>query len=204
MYVARVPNRNSPPAWLLREGYREGGKVKSRTLANITHWPMAKIERLRQVLRDEVPADSGDELRMLRSLPHGHVAAVLGTARKIGLERLLASGYAPARMVALVLAMIVARVINPVSKLATARQLDEATASSSLGALLGLGTVSEQELYVALDWLLSRQPRIEQRLARRHLSQATLVLYALSHQVKRCLQTLHSLFTSLAAMRVAG
>lgn len=180
MYVARVPNRNSPPAYLLREGYREGGQVKSRTLANITHWPMAKIERLRQVLREEVPADGGDELRMLRSLPHGHVAAVLGTARKIGLERLLASGDAPARMVALVLAMIVARVINPVSKLATARQLDEATASSSLGALLGLGTVSEQELYVALDWLLSRQPRIEQRLARRHLSQGTLVLYDVS------------------------
>jgi len=180
MYVARVPNRNSPPAYLLREGYREGGQVKSRTLANITHWPMAKIERLRHVLRDERPADGGDELRMLRSLPHGHVAAVLGTARKIGLERLLASGYAPARMVALVLAMIVARVIDPVSKLATARLLDEATASSSLGALLGLGAVSEQELYVALDWLLSRQARIEQRLARRHLSQGTLVLYDVS------------------------
>lgn len=180
MYVARVPNRNSPPAWLLREGYREGGQVKSRTLANITHWPMAKIERLRQVLRDAGPAECGDELRMLRSLPHGHVAAVLGTARKIGLERLLASRDAPARMVALVLAMIVARVIDPVSKLATARQLDAATASSSLGALLGLGAVSEQELYVALDWLLSRQPRIEQRLARRHLSQGTLVLYDVS------------------------
>jgi hypothetical protein len=180
MYVARVPNRNSPPAYLLREGYREGGQVKSRTLANITHWPMAKIERLRQVLREAVPAEGGDELRMLRSLPHGHVAAVLGTARKIGLERVLASGYAPARMVALVLAMIVARVVDPVSKLATARLLDEATASSSLGALLGLGAVSEQELYAALDWLLSRQPRIEQRLARRHLSQGTLVLYDVS------------------------
>ena len=117
---------------------------------------------------------------MLRSLPHGHVAAVLGTARKIGLERLLASGYAPARMVALVLAMIVVRVIDPVSKLATARHLDEATANSSLGALLGLGAVSEQELYAALDWLLSRQPRIEQRLARKHLSQGTLVLYDVS------------------------
>lgn len=180
MYVARVPNRNSPPAYLLREGYREGGQVKSRTLANITHWPMAKIERLRQVLREEVAAQCGDELRMLRSLPHGHVAAVLGTARKIGLERLLASGYAPARMVALVMAMIVARVVDPVSKLATARLLDEATASSSLGALLGLGAVSEQELYVALDWLLSRQPRIEQRLARKHLSRGTLVLYDVS------------------------
>ncbi len=180
MYVARVPNRTSPPAYLLREGYREDGKVKNRTLANITHWPMAKIERLRQALRDDAPEAGDNELRMLRSLPHGHVAAVLGTARKIGLERMLASGFAPARMVALVLAMIVARVIDPSSKLATARQLDEATASSSLGAVLGLGTVSEQELYLALDWLLGRQADIEQRLARRHLREGTLVLYDVS------------------------
>ncbi len=180
MYVARVPNRNSPPAYLLREGYREDGKVKNRTLANITHWPMAKIERLRHALRDDAPEAGGDELQMLRSLPHGHAAAVLGTARRIGLERVLASGLAPARMVALVLAMIVARVIDPCSKLATARQLDEATASWSLGALLGLGAVSEQELYVALDWLLGQQPRIEQRLARRHLRAGTLVLYDVS------------------------
>jgi len=177
MYVARVPNRNSPPAYLLREGYREDGKVKSRTLANLSHWPLAKIERLREVLRDEVLPGGRDGLTMLRSLPHGHVAAVLGTARKIGLERLLAVGQAPARLVALVLAMIVARVIDPASKLATARQLDAMTATSSLGALLGLGTVSEQELYTALDWLLSRQPHIEQRLARQHLHQGTLVLY---------------------------
>ena len=91
MYVARVPNRNSPPAYLLREGYREDGTVKSRTLANLSHWPLAKIERLRQVLRDDVLPDGRDGLTMLRSLPHGHVAAVLGTARKIGLERLLAA-----------------------------------------------------------------------------------------------------------------
>ncbi len=177
MYVARVPNRNSPPAYLLREGYREDGKVKSRTLANLTHWPLAKIERLRQVLRDEVLSDGRDGLTMLRSLPHGHVAAVLGTARTIGLERLLAARQAPARLVALVLAMIVARVIDPASKLATARRLDAMTATSSLGALLGLGTVSEQELYSALDWLLSQQARIEQRLAWQHLNRGTLVLY---------------------------
>ncbi|HET7882864.1 MAG TPA: IS1634 family transposase [Acetobacteraceae bacterium] len=177
MYVARVPNRNSPPAYLLREGYREDGKVKSRTLANLTHWPLAKIERLRQVLRDEVLPDGRDGLTMLRSLPHGHVAAVLGAARKLGLERLLAARQAPARLVALVLAMIVARVIDPASKLATARQLDAMTATSSLGALLGLGTVSEQDLYTALDWLLSQQARIEQRLALQHLSHGTLVLY---------------------------
>jgi transposase len=180
MYVALVPNRSSPPAYLLREGYREGGKVKSRTLANLSHWPLAKIERLRRVLRDEVLSGAVEGLTMLRSLPHGHVAAVLGIARKIGLDRLLAAGQAPARLAALVLAMILARVIDPASKLATARQLDAATATSSLGPLLELGTVSEQELYAALDWLLSQQSRIESRLAQRHLSQGTLVLYDVS------------------------
>jgi Transposase DDE domain len=180
MYVAVVPNRNSPPAYLLREGYRKDGKVKSRTLANLSHWPLAKIERLRRVLRDEVLSGATEGLTMLRSLPHGHVAAVLGIARKIGLDRLLAAGRAPARLAALVLAMILARVIDPASKLATARQLDTATATSSLGPLLDLGTVSEQELYAALDWLLSQQSRIERRLAQRHLSQGTLVLYDVS------------------------
>ena len=180
MYVALVPNRSSPPAYLLREGYREDGKVKSRTLANLSHWPLAKIERLRRVLRDEVLGGATEGLTMLRSLPHGHVAAVLGVARKIGLDRLLAAGQASARLAALVLAMILARVIDPASKLATARQLDAATATSSLGPLLELGTVSEQELYAALDWLLSQQSRIESRLARRHLSQGTLVLYDVS------------------------
>ena len=177
MYVACVPNRGSPPAYLLRAGYREDGKVKTRTLANLSHWPLAKIERLRRVLRDEVLSDPGQGLTMLRSLPHGHVAAVLGTARKIGLDRLLAVKRAPPRMVALVLAMIVARVIDPASKLATARQLDATTATSSLGPLLGLETVSEQDLYAALDWLVSQQSHIEQRLARKHLSNGTLVLY---------------------------
>ncbi len=180
MSVAVVPNRNSPPAYLLREGYRNDGKVKSRTLANLSHWPLAKIERLRRVLRDEVLSGATEGLTMLRSLPHGHVAAVLGIARKIGLDRLLAAGRAPARLAALVLAMILARVIDPASKLATARQLDTATATSSLGPRLDLGTVSEQELYAALDWLLSQQSRLERRLAQRHLSQGTLVLYDVS------------------------
>ena len=111
MYVALVPNRSSPPAYLLREGYREDGKVKSRTLANLSHWPLAKIERLRRVLRDEVLGGATEGLTLLRSLRHGHVAAVLGVARKIGLDRLLAAGQASARLAALVLAMILARVI---------------------------------------------------------------------------------------------
>jgi Transposase DDE domain len=180
MYVALVPNRNSPPAYLLREGYREDGKVKSRTLANLSHWPLVKIERLRRVLRDEMLGDDAEGLAMLRSLPHGHVAAVLGIARKIGLDRLLAAGQGSARLAALTLAMILARVIDPASKLATARQLDAATATSSLGPLLELGTLSEQDLYAALDWLLGQQSRIESRLAQRHLSQGTLVLYDVS------------------------
>jgi hypothetical protein len=164
---------------LCRTGIRRR-PIKSRTLANLSHWPLAKIERLRRVLRDEVLSGAAEGLTMLRSLPHGHGAAVLGIARKIGLDRLLAAGQAPARLAALVLAMVLARVIDPASKLATARQLDAATATSSLGPLLELGTVSEQELYAALDWLLSQQSRIESRLAQRHLSQGTLVLYDVS------------------------
>ncbi len=108
------------------------------------------------MLRDEVPEPGERGLTTLRSLPHGHVAAVLGTARRIGFDRLLAA-KAPARLAHLVLALVVARVIEPSSKLATARQLDAATASSSLGPVLGLDAVSEKELYATLDWLLANQ-----------------------------------------------
>jgi hypothetical protein len=179
MHVDRIPNRTSPPAYLLRETYREGGKVKKRTLANITHWPLTKIEALRRLLRDEpLPGDRGDGLRLLRSLPHGHVAAALGILRKAGLEYVLSQGgRQPAREVALCIAMLVARLIDPASKLATARLLDGATASCSLGAVLGLGAVDEQELYGALDWLVGQQDRIEKALARRHLKNGMLVLY---------------------------
>jgi hypothetical protein len=179
MHVDRIPNRTSPPAYLLRETYREGGKVKKRTLANITHWPLTKIEALRRLLRDEpLPGDRGDGLRLLRSLPHGHVAAALGILRKAGLEYVLSQGgRQPAREVALCIAMLVARLIDPASKLATARLLDGETASCSLGAVLGLGAVDEQELYGALDWLVGQQDRIEKALARRHLKNGMLVLY---------------------------
>ena len=178
MYVERVPNRSSPPAILLRESYREGGKIKKRTLANLSDWPAAKVEALRRVLRGDDEAFADRAVHLQRSLPHGHVAAGLGTLREIGLDRLLsAGGQQPPRQVALCMAMIVARLIDPASKLATARQLDEATACSSLGLALRLGAVDEQALYEALDWLLEQQPRIEQGLARRHLSNGTLVLY---------------------------
>src|SRR5262245_8730398 len=178
MYVTRVPNRSSPPAVLLRESYRDGGKVKTRTLANLTDWPDAKVDALRRVLKGETAIVSKDELRIERSLPHGHVAAVLGMARKLGLDKLLPR--APSRLAKLALAMIVARVIEPAAKLATARQLSEATAAHSLGAVLELGTVDEDELYAALDLLGEAQPGIERALAKRHLRDGCLVLYDLT------------------------
>lgn len=178
MYIAKIPNRNSPPAYLLRESYREGGKVKNRTLANLSKLPLEQIEMIRQVLkgRTMVPAEEAFQIR--RSLPHGHVAAVLGTLRKLGLERVIDTGNSPLRK--LVVAMIVARIIRPGSKLATARGLDRATRSSTLGRELELESVDEEQLYRAMDWLLERQERIERALARRHLSEGTLVLYDLS------------------------
>src|SRR5512143_1537348 len=173
MYVTRVLNRSSPPAVLLPESFCEGGKVKTGTLANLTDWPEAKVEALRRVLRGETLVVAGDRLAIERSLPHGHVVAVLGTLRRIGLDRLLPRR--PERLATL--ALIAARVVEPAAKLATARQLSEATASHSLGAVLGLGAVDEDELYRALDLLGAAQPAIERALARRHLKNGTLVLY---------------------------
>jgi hypothetical protein len=178
MYVTRVPNRGSAPAILLRESYRDGAKVKTRTLANLSRWSEAKIEALRLVLKGEPVAAVPDRLAIERSLPHGHVAAVLGMTRKLGLDRLLPRR--PRRLARLVLALVVARVIEPAAKLATARQLSEATAAHSLGAVLGLGAVDEDELYRALDRLGEAQPEIEAALARRHLEDGALVLYDLT------------------------
>jgi len=179
MYIESVPNRNSPPAILLRESYREEGKVRKRTLCNLSSWPAAHVEGLRGVLRGgTVIAPDRDAFTITRSLPHGHVAAALGTAQQIGLDRIL--GPAGHRCRDLVLAMIVARILEPSSKLATARALSPATATSSLGLALGLGEVDEDELYTALDWLLERQPAVETALAKRHLKHGTLVLYDVS------------------------
>jgi hypothetical protein len=175
MYVTRVPNRSSPPAVLLRESFREDGKVRTRTLANLTHWPDAKVEALRRVLRGETVIAAAEHVEIERSLPHGHVAAVLGTLRAIGLDRLLPRR--PERLARLALALIVARVVEPAAKLATARQLSGATAAHSLGAVLGVGEVDEDELYRALDVLGAAQPAIEKALARRHLKDGMLVLY---------------------------
>src|SRR5215217_2373200 len=179
MYIESVPNRNSPPAILLRESYREGGKVRKRTLCNLSDWEPAHIEGLRAVLKGGIVIPAGQEaIRIDRSLPHGHVAAALGTARRIGLDRLL--GPDDNRCRDLVLALVVSRILDPTSKLAAARALAPATATSSLGDVLGLGAVDEDELYTALDWLHERQPAIENALAKRHLQSGTLVLYDVS------------------------
>src|SRR3954464_4077984 len=177
MYIEAVPNRNSPPAILLRESYRENGKVRKRTLCNLSDWPTAHVEGLRGVLKGGtvIPADR-DAFTILRSLPHGHVAAALGTARKIGLDRLLGPGSDRCRD----LALLIGRILEPTSKLAAARARSPATASSSLGEALGLGEVDDDELYAALDWLHQRQPAIETILANRHLRHGTLVLYDVS------------------------
>ena len=179
MYIESVPNRNSPPAILLRESYRDGGKIKKRTIANLSDWPTEIVEGLRTLLKGGkvAPADQ-ESIIVRRALPHGHVAAVLGTLRGIGLDRVL--GPPGNRCRDLIIAMIVARLIAPASKLATARMLDPLTAASSLGEVLGLGPVDEDELYVALDWLCERQEAIEKALARKHLHDGTLVLYDVS------------------------
>jgi hypothetical protein len=175
MYIDSVPNRNSPPAVLLRESSRVGNKIIKRTLANLSDWPAPQVDLLRRVLKGEALLSPSQALQIERSLPHGHVAAALGTLRRIGLESDLARSACPERD--LVCALIVARILAPASKLATARGLHEQTASSSLGALLGLEQVDEDHLYAAMDWLLPRQARIEDKLAARHLQPATVVLY---------------------------
>ena len=178
MYIETVPNRNSPPAILLREGWRENGKVRKRTLANLSKWPKGKIDSLRRLLKDEPMVGRDDAFDIVRSLPHGNVAAVLGTLRTLRLDRLIDPAHSPQRE--RVLAMVAARILNPGSKLATARGLAEETARDSLAETLGLGPLDEDDLYASMDWLLERQDRIERGLAKRHLGEGTLVLYDLT------------------------
>jgi hypothetical protein len=180
MFVDLVPNRNSRPAVLLRESYREGDRVKKRTLANLSDWPTQKIEALKAVLRGSSLATQAfaEAFEVVRSLPHGHVAAVVGTVRRLGLETILASHHSRQRDICL--AMVAARVIAPQSKLGLVRALRSETGSNSLAEALHLGDVDEDELYSAMDWLLGRQERIETALAKRHLAEGTLVLYDVS------------------------
>lgn len=178
MYVEAVPNRNSPPAILLRESWREAGKVRKRTLANLSHWSPAQVDLLRRLLKGELLVSPGSSWQIVRSLPHGHVAALLGSLRRLGLERLLSPQRCRERD--LVVALIVARVLAPASKLATARSLRRETATSSLGEMLAVSGADEDDLYQALDWLAPRQQRLEQKLAQRHLEEGSLVLYDLT------------------------
>ena len=174
MYIETVPNRNSPPAILLREGWREGTKTRKRTLANLSAWPLEKIETFRRLLRDEPLVSPQDLLATQMTLPHGHVEALLLALRKLGLDSMISAK--PCRERDLVLAMIVDRLLDPCSKLATTRQWH----STTLGEELGVSEASEDELYQAMDWLLERQQRIEKKLAQRHLQEGSLVLYDVS------------------------
>jgi hypothetical protein len=180
MYVAVVPNRNSAPAVLLRESFREQGKVRNRTLANLSHWPPAQVEALRQVLggKSAAAAPGAASFDITRSLPHGHAAAVLSTMERLGLPAMLAPRDSRSRRA--VLALIASRLLEPGSKLATSRALRAETCHSTLGESLGLGSINEDDLYQAMDWLVERQPAVETALAARHLRAGTLVLYDLT------------------------
>jgi len=174
MYIDTVPNRHSPPAILLREGWREGRKTRKRTLANLSHWPALKVETLRRLLRDDVLVSPRDLFETERTRPHGHVEAVLGTVRQIGLDRIIASKRCPERD--LVLAMIAERLLHPCSKLATTRIWQTTT----LAEELSVEGADEDDLYHAMDWLLARQDQIERKLADRHLTDGAVVLYDVS------------------------
>ena len=180
MYIESVKNRKSPPCILLRESFRVGNKVRKRTIANLTKWEPGLVEGLRILLRGQAENESleSPEFEITRSLPHGHVSAVLQTIRKLKLDRLLAPRSCPEQK--LVLAMIIERIIAPQSKLATSRDLAQATATSTVAHDLEIDQVDEQDLYNALDWLLTRQERIENHLAAKHLQQGSLVLYDLT------------------------
>jgi hypothetical protein len=174
MYIETVPNRNSPPAILLREGRRQGDKVIKRTLANLSDWPKEKIETFRRLLRDEPLVSPQDLFSIHKTLPHGHVEAILLTIRKLGLEGIISAKRCPERD--LVVAMLVERILHACSKLATTRLWH----STTLAEDLGVGEASEDDLYRAMDWLWERKRRIEKRLAERHLKEGGLVLYDVS------------------------
>jgi transposase len=174
MYIDVVPNRNSPPAVLLREAVREGKKTRKRTLANLSDWPQEQVETLRRVLRNEPLVSPDDLFATRKTLPHGHVEAVLEMIGRLKLDRLLSAERCRERD--LVVAMIVQRLIAPCSKLATTRQWH----STTLAEELGVGEAAEDDLYEAMDWLSDRQDRIEKKLAARHLEEGGLVLYDVS------------------------
>ncbi len=174
MYISIVPNRNSPPAILLREGWREGKKTRQRTLANLSDWPKEKIETFRRLLRDERLVSPEDLFASQKTIPHGHVEAILEMIGRLKLDRLISAQRCRERD--LVVAMIVQRLIDPCSKLATTREWHTTTLAEELGVV----EATENDLYEAMDWLWERQERIEKKLAARHLSEGGLVLYDVS------------------------
>ncbi len=174
MYIEIVPNRNSPPAVLLREGWREGRKTHKRTLANLSDWPAQKVETFRRLLRNETLVSPRDLFETKKTLPHGHVEAILGTIRKLELDTLICSRRCPERDLAV--AMIAERLIHACSKLATTREWHTTT----LAEELSVQDATEDDLYAAMDWLLSRKGRIERKLAARHLANGGIVLYDVS------------------------
>jgi len=171
MYIESIPNRNSPPAVLLREAWREGKRIRKRTIANLSQWASEKVEALRRLLRDEPMGAVKEALVIEQSIAHGHVEAVLETIKKLGLDELIASRRSRERD--LVVAMIAERLLHPCSKLATTRLWHTTT----LAEELGVTDADEDDLYEAMDWLLVRQDRIEKKLAVRHLSEGCFVFY---------------------------
>ena len=180
MYIEKIPNRNSPPCALIRESFREDGKVNKRTLANISHLPDEIIEQIGKLLKGgSVVENPEDNFQIIRSLPYANVKAVLSTLRQIGLDKIISSSP-QSKNHKLVIAMIIARIINPCSKLATVRSLNQQTCSSVLSDLLNMPDINENDLYHAMDWLLERQDKIELSLADKHLANGSLVLYDVS------------------------
>jgi len=177
MHVAVVPSRQKSGEYssvLVRQSYREGGKVKHRTLANLSKLPASAVDAVRAVLRGEQVGPLAQSFEILRALPHGGVLAVLGELRQLGLDKLVAAR--PRRERELAVAMIASRILEPGSKLATVRSWQNSTLASELG----VEDADEDELYSAMDWLLQAQPKIEAKLAGRHLSEGGLVLYDLT------------------------
>ena len=180
MHVAKITKKANGKiytSYLIRRSYREDGKVKHETIANISNLPPEVIDLIKAALQGQISGDGIWEVE--RNIPHGHVALVLGILRDIGLDKMIASTNC--REKDIILALIASRIINPCSKLAVARSLREETATNSLGMELSLSTdLKDSEIYQSLDWLLARQNRIENKLARKHLEDGTLILYDLS------------------------
>ena len=183
MFIDVVPNRSSPPAVLLRESWRENGKISKRTIANLSDWPEEKIEALRVVLKsdgkvDVVKRGGFTGLAITRSLPHGHVVATLGAMTRLKFQDLLGLNPATSKRV---FALIASRILDPQPKLAIARALSQESGQWSLGRILELPDLtSSDDLYDAMDALVARQSSIEKVLAKRHLSDGSLLLYDLT------------------------